>query len=51
MQTFILSDCVTGSWNCWENFESTEAKWCILGLFETVFWKLELLRKFWKQVS
>jgi len=34
-----------GSWNCLENFETKEAKWYILALFETVFWKLELLRK------
>jgi len=28
--------------NCLEHFESKEAKRCILALFETVFWKLEL---------
>ena len=26
-----------GSWNCWEKFESMEAKWCILALFEECF--------------
>ena len=36
-------------WNCWEKFESKEKKWCILMLFETVFWKLELLWKYWKK--
>jgi len=36
-----------GSWNCIENFvERKRAKWCILALFEKLFWKLELLRKF-----
>jgi len=35
-----------GSWNCLEIIESKEAKWCILALFETVFWKLELLRNY-----
>jgi len=35
-----------GSWNCWEKCESKEAKWCILAIFETVFWKLELFRTF-----
>ena len=35
--------------NCWEKFESKEAKWCILALFETVFWKLKLLRKCWSK--
>ena len=39
------------SWNCWENFKSKDAKWCILVLFETIFRKFELLRKFWKQGS
>jgi len=34
-----------GSWNCLENVETKEAKWHIPALFETVFWKLELLRK------
>ena len=34
-----------GSYNCIENVETKEAKWCILVLFETVFWKLELHRK------
>jgi len=28
-----------------EQFESKEAKCCIMVLFVTVFWKLELLRK------
>jgi len=28
-----------------EHFETKEAKWSILALFDTVFWKLELLRK------
>ena len=37
-----------GSWNCWENVESKEAKWCILTLFETMFWKFEMLRIFFK---
>jgi len=36
-------------WNCWEKIESKKAKWRILALFETIFRKLELLRKFWKQ--
>ena len=40
-----------GSWNCWENLESKEKSWCILMLFETVAWKLELLKKMWKQES
>ena len=40
-----------GRCNCWENFESKEKIWCILMLFETVFWKLELLRKIGKQGS
>ena len=40
-----------GSWNCLENVESKEAKWCIQTLFETVFWKLELLRNFRNQGS
>ena len=31
-----------GSWNCLENVESKEAKWCVLTLFEMLFWKLEL---------
>ena len=40
-----------GSWNCWEKCESKEAKWCILVLFEAVFWKLELFRIFWNKWS
>jgi len=41
-----------GSWNCClEHFESKEAKWCIVALFEKVFWKLELPWKCWKQGS
>ena len=28
---------MTRSWNCWENFESKEAKWGILALLETLF--------------
>ena len=35
-----------GSWNCLEKCKSKKAKWCILVPLETVFWKLELLRKF-----
>ena len=40
-----------GSLNCWGNFKSKDAKWCILTLFEFSFRKLELLRTFWKQGS
>ena len=32
-----------------QNVEIKEAKWFILALFETVFWKLELLRKCWSK--
>ena len=38
-----------GSWNCKEYFEIKETKRCLLTLFKTFFWKLELLIKFWKQ--
>ena len=37
------------SWNCWEFFKSNDAKRCILALYETMVWKLELLRTSWKQ--
>ena len=39
------------SWrrNSWENFKSKDTKWCIMALFETIFRKLVLLRKLWKQ--
>ena len=34
------------SQNCFpEQFEIKVVKWCILTLFETMFWKLEQLRK------
>ena len=36
------------SWNCWENFEILDDRWFILRLFETTFWKLQLLRQIWK---
>ena len=29
-----------GSWNCWEKFESTEAKWCIRVLFKECGWRV-----------
>ena len=38
-----------GRWNCSENFEIMDDRWCILTLFETRVWKLELLRKIRKQ--
>ena len=35
-----------GSWNTWEHFEIKDDVWCILTLFEMMFLKLEMLRKF-----
>jgi len=34
------------SWNSWELFKIKDDIWYILSLFETMFVKLELLRKF-----
>ena len=42
----ILALTVTIFWNCWENKND---EWCIVALFQTMFWKYELLRRFWKQ--
>ena len=42
---FFLKKC----WKCWEKNEIKDAKRRILTLFESMFWKLELLRKFWKR--
>ena len=42
----VLSDSIwTIFWSCWANVEIMEDRWCILMLFKTMFWKLELLRK------
>ena len=44
------------NWNCWENdgnswdnCKTKVAKWCCMTLFETMFWKLEMLLKLWEQ--
>ena len=37
------------SWNSWENFETKDDIWCSLALFETMFLKMELLRKLKKK--
>jgi len=39
------------SWNGCDNLKSKQGKWCILALFKTIFWNMELLRKNWKQGS
>ena len=38
-----------GRSNCLDKIESEGVKWCIMTLFETMFLKLEMLRKNWKQ--
>mgnify|MGYP007091393975 CR=1 FL=1 len=41
--------CYCLSRRCWEKIEIKDDRWCILTLFETMFFKLELLRKNKKQ--
>ena len=36
-------------WNYWETCEIKDAKRCIMTLFETMFWKLEQRKNFWKK--